>query len=210
MASWIQRSVGFSLLCLGLLSSGCGDERTALVVRGVSIGQFDKETGTCTFDSSRLSAGGQMYSTYLSYERMLVVSNQLTPSENRSEYRTEANIVNLREAEITVKAPDGRALSQFRVPVSGVVDPGNALQLFKVSLLDSTAIKSVLDAQVAEVSVTVKLSGSTVSSTAVTTGEGFTFPLRVIPFAAGTTTTNADGGAPVPTQGPTGPACSDA
>ena len=225
MASLILRSVGVSLLALASLSAGCGDERAALLVRGVSMGTLDTTTGTCKYENSPTQSFdglGVVYSSYLTYDRVLLIRNQLTPSRNPQEYRPETNTIVLKDAEVTVRAPNGSVISKFRVAVSGSVDPGDQTAVVRVTLLDTVAMKALVDSKVADASISVKLNGQTNASISVTSGDLFSFPVRTAVYsgpprdagvASVDTDASSDAAAPITSDAtaasmaPQGPGC---
>lgn len=205
MVSWIQRSLGFSLIGLGILGSACGEERSALVIRGVSHGTIDQTTGLCTYQATaaqNFDPLGIIYGSYVIYDRVLVIQNQLGPNANVGEFRPETNIVNLTESKVTVSAPDGSVITAFKQPLTGVIDPANTGTAL-VTLLDTAAIKAVQSSKVAEGIMTVQVFGKTAANTEVSSGTGFTFAFRT---AAGSPMVISDGGA-VPVMPDTNPGC---
>lgn len=199
MASLILRTVGVSLLALGLLSSGCGDERATLLIRGVALGTLDTTNGICRYESSASQAfdgQGAVYSSYVAYDRTLVIQNQLSPSVNAGEYRPETNAIVLKDAEITVRSSDGSTISKFKVPVAGVVDPGQQLSAVRVTLLDTVAMQALVASKVSDATIGVKLNGQTNASISVTSGDLFSFPVRVSAYVPPV----REAGAPIPTS----------
>ncbi len=204
MSSLIQRAVCGSLVALSLLGFGCGDERASLVLRGVVIGRQDEATKLCTYDGTLtqpMASGGIVYSSYQSYYRVLLVQNQLAASANAQEYRPETNSAVIKDAEITVRTVTGALISKFKLPVTGLVDPGGVSTLVTVTLLDTVAMKQLVDSKVSDALVYVKLNAETKAGTALASGDQFFFPIRVgsyvAPvFDAGTVSAAGDGGAP--------------
>ncbi len=124
-----RKHIGASaaLLLLGvMLTQGCAENESSLFVRGVLKAPSDTCTVTADPSATMQARGALDTALAAEYSAFFLLGNQLVRRGNSATLRTETSRIQLVDADVQVLDANGGSLAEFRVPISGFVDPGNA------------------------------------------------------------------------------------
>lgn len=190
----IQRFQGFSsrgVACLAacaLASAGCVDNDTSLTVEGVLAAQAPQCTFTPDPGSIQLFSGALDVALNPTYSAVVLVGNQLTPSSNKVELRSEAQAIVLEGAEVRVTDRTGREVgSPYTVEFGGFVRPSDSeapgyglayVELLRRSDLSESDIERIESGNPKSYVSRVRVFGTTLGGLEVTSSE-YSFPIEV-------------------------------
>lgn len=142
---------GIASTCVGalLVVASCAHDDSSLFVRQVLAPQGGSSGGdSCSYkgDPSQpfLASGVVDVGFLASYRPVVLVGNQLSPTQKTDSFRTETSRVSLQGATVSLTDTQGNELTSFSTLASGFVDPAAGTQpgwgITEVTLIDPKTI----------------------------------------------------------------------